>query len=328
MRVIIFILIILSNLSVAQSLNKYSQVLLLMGSRFEFIAVSDDSIKANKSIQAAISEVKRIEKLISSWDPASQTSLINANAGVKPVKVAAELFNLIKRSKKVSLLTNGIFNISYASMDKVWKFDGTMTEFPDSAIIASSVSKINFENIDLDENNSTVFLKHKGMKIGFGAIGKGYAANRAKKIMISKNIEHGLVNAGGDLKSWGIQSSGKPWQITVTDPKDKLRNLGWLNISDMAVVTSGNYEKFVEFNGKRYSHIINPKTGYPASGTSSVTIVCPDAELADALATATFIMGVKEGMNLINKIKSVECLLVTEDNELQYSSGLELFYHQ
>jgi len=327
MRVIIFILIILSNLLVGQSFNNYSKVLLLMGSRFEIIAVDDDSALANKSIEIAIFEIKRIEKLISSWDPASQTSLINVNAGIKPVKVAAELFNLIKRSKKVSLLTKGIFDISYASVDKVWKFDGTMTELPDSSLINSSILKINYKNIELDEINSTVFLKHSGMKIGFGAIGKGYAANRAKKIMISNGIEHGVVNAGGDLITWGTQHDGKPWQIAVTDPKDKLNNLGWLDISDMAVVTSGNYEKFVEFNGRRYSHIINPKTGYPACGTSSVTVICPDAELADALATAIFILGVKEGINLINNITSVECLLVSEENELHYSSGLELFYH-
>lgn len=327
MKAVVFALLILSNLLFGQNLKKYSQILLLMGSRFEFIAVCDDSIKADKSIDAANSEVKRIEKLISSWDQASQTSLINANAGIKPVKVAAELFNLIKRSKKVSLLTNGIFDISYASIDKVWKFDGTMTEFPDSAMVESSVSKINFENIVLDENNGTVFLKKQGMKIGFGAIGKGYAANQAKKIMVSNGIEHGVVNAGGDLISWGTQADGKPWQIAVTDPKDKLKNIGWLDISEKAVVTSGNYEKFVEFDGKRYSHIINPKTGYPANGTTSVTIICPDAELADALATATFIMGSKKGIDFINKIKNVECLLVSEDNKLHTSSGLELFYH-
>jgi len=135
------------------------------------------------------------------------------------------------------------------------------------------------------------------MKIGFGAIGKGYAANQAKKIMKEMGITNGLINASGDLIGWGNQENGKPWQIAVTDPKDKKRNLGWLDINDMAVVTSGNYEKFVEFDGKRYSHIINPKTGYPAFGTKSVTIVCPDAELADALATAIFILGKKEGLD-------------------------------
>jgi thiamine biosynthesis lipoprotein len=298
-----------------------------MGSRFKIIAVSDDSIPAKNGIDAAISEIQRIEELISSWDSASQTSLINLNAGIKPVKVDKELFDLIKRSKKVSKLTDGIFDISYASVDKIWKFDGSMNQMPDSASVAASVSKINFRDIILDEKKNTVFLKKNGMKIGFGAIGKGYAANQAKRIMIELGIKNGVVNAGGDLISWGTQAGGQPWQIAVTDPKDKSKNLGWLNCSETAVVTSGNYEKFIEINGRKYSHIINPKTGYPAFGTRSVTIICPNAELADALATAVFILGKKDGINLINKIKGVECLLVTQNDELVYSSGLELQYH-
>jgi thiamine biosynthesis lipoprotein len=297
-----------------------------MGSRFEIIAVSEDSLLAGKSIDAAISEIQRIENLISSWNPSSQTSIININAGKHPVAVNKELFDLIKRSKKVSDLTDGIFDISYASIDNVWKFDGSMKEMPDSSVVSASVAKINFRDIILDENKKTVFLKNKGMKIGFGAIGKGYAANQAKKIMTRLGIHNGVVNAGGDLISWGTQENGKSWSIAITDPKDKMKILGWLNSSNIAVVTSGNYEKYVEINGRRYSHIINPKTGYPAFGTRSITILCPDAELADALATATFILGGTNGISFINKIKSVECLLVTEKDELLYSSGLELLY--
>jgi FAD:protein FMN transferase len=325
--IVILLLIFLCNLINGQDAAKYKKVLLLMGSRFEIIAVSEDSILARKSINAAIVEVQRIEKLISSWYPASQTTSINNNAGIHPVKVSIELYKLIKRCKKISGLTNGIFDISYASMDKIWKFDGSMKELPESSMVAASVAKINFRDIVLDENKNTVFLKNRGMKIGFGAIGKGYAANRAKKKMYEMGIKNGVVNAGGDLITWGIQDDGRSWQIAVTDPKDKTKNLGWLDISDMAVVTSGNYEKFVEFNDRRYSHIINPKTGYPAFGTRSVTILCIDAELADALATATFILGKKDGLNLINKLKGVECLIVTENDELVYSSGLEILYH-
>jgi len=297
MRFSFIIFFLFAHLVSGQELVKHKKVLLLMGSRFELVAVSKDSSLAKKSIEASTNEIQRIEKLISSWDPQSKTSAINKNAGLKPVKVDKELFNLIKRSKKVSKLTDGIFDISYASMDKIWQFDGSMKKMPASTDVATSVSKVGFNNIVLDEGEKTVFLKNKGMKIGFGAIGKGYAANQAKKIMKEMGITNGLINASGDLIGWGNQENGKPWQIAVTDPKDKKRNLGWLDINDMAVVTSGNYEKFVEFDGKRYSHIINPKTGYPAFGTKSVTIVCPDAELADALATAIFILGKKEGLD-------------------------------
>jgi thiamine biosynthesis lipoprotein len=327
MRLIFIIVILLNHLLFGQNLKKYEKVLLLMGSRFEIIAVSEDSLLASKSIHAAISEIQRIEDLISSWNPSSQTSLININAGKQPVAVNKELFDLIKRSIKVSYLTDGIFDISYASIDNVWKFDSSLTEMPDSSVISASVANINFRNIILDENKETVFLKNRDMKIGFGAIGKGYAANQARKIMIKHGIQNGVVNAGGDLISWGTQENGKSWSIAITDPKDKRKILGWLNSSNMAVVTSGNYEKYVEIDGRCYSHIINPKTGCPAFGIRSVTILCSDAELADALATATFILGEENGISLINKLKGVECLLVTEKDELFYSSGLELLYN-
>lgn len=302
------------------------QVLRLMGSRFEITAIHSDPSIARQAISAAIAEIRRIEALISSWDPVSQTSTINRNAGVAPVSVDRELYDLIYRSKKVSRLTGGIFDISYASIDKVWHYDGSMSQLPDSASVRQSVARINYENIILDQQRSSVFLAQKGMKIGFGAIGKGYAANRARDIMIAAGISSGVVNAGGDLISWGLRENGQPWTIGIADPANKTAIKGWLQISNMAVVTSGNYEKFVVIDGKRYGHIIHPKTGFPVSGVESVTIVCPDAELADALATAVFIMGEREGLALINRLKNVEGLIVNDRYELAASSGLDIVY--
>jgi thiamine biosynthesis lipoprotein len=171
--------------------------------RFEITAIATDSTKAWQGVQAAVSEIIRIEKLISSWDSLSQTSAINRMAGIQPVKVSHELFALIKRSLKISRLTLGAFDISYASMDKIWQFDGSMTTLPAPEQVAASVAKVGYQNIVLNENDTTVFLKLPGMKIGFGAIGKGYAANRAKVVMTALNIQSGLVNAGGDLLCWG-----------------------------------------------------------------------------------------------------------------------------
>jgi thiamine biosynthesis lipoprotein len=326
-RVFLFLFVVLNSFAEAQNFKKYSEVLLLMGSRFELIAVSEDSLLAQKSIKSAISEIKRIEKLISSWDPQSQTSKINQNAGVKAVRVDKELFNLIKRSQKVSQLTNGIFDISYASLDQIWKFDGSMTHMPNAAAIRTSVSKVNFRDVILDEAQHTVFLKKEGMKIGFGAIGKGYAANKAKQKMKRMGIKNGVVNASGDLICWGAQADGNPWKTAIANPKDKTKTIGWLNISDHAVVTSGNYEKYVEFDGIRYSHIINPRTGMPARSLKSVTIICPDAEIADALATSVFILGEKDGIDLINQLNRIECFIITEKGELKTSKNLNLNYY-
>ena len=326
-NILILILIILSTSIYAETPSQ-KRVLLLMGSRFEITAINEDAQLANNAIDAAINEITRIEKLISSWDPNSQTSEVVRNAGIKPVKVDKELFDLIVRAKKISSLTNGAFDISYASMDKIWKFDGTVTKLPSEEEVKASVSKINYQNIILDPENSTVFLKESGMKIGFGAIGKGYAANRGKMIMKQMGIENGIVNASGDLITWGKEANGNEWSIGIGDPKHKGQVLGWLTVGEMAVVTSGNYEKVININGEKYSHIIDPVSGWPVKGLKSVTIICPDAEIADALATSVFILGKEKGLSLVNQLKGVEAMLVDDSDEVFTSSNLKLNYYK
>jgi len=329
MRILIIsCLLFLFQANLSAQNKSYTEVLLLMGSRFEITAVSSNESKAREAIQQGINEIKRIEKLISSWDENSQTSAIRKNAGIRPVKVDQELFNLIRRSKKISDLTHGAFDISYASMDKIWKFDGSMKEMPDSAAVTASVSKINYKDIILDAENTTVYLKNKGMKIGFGAIGKGYAANKALGIMSKLGLDGTLVNASGDLISWGKDEGGKSWKIGISNPKQKDQIFSWLNIDETAIVTSGNYEKFVTINGERFSHIIDPRTGYPVKGLSSVSIICPNAELADALATSVFVLGKDAGLKLINNLKGIECILVTDDQKMLTSNNLDLEYHK
>ena len=317
------LLLFLSIISFGQK-QSHRKILLLMGSRFELTAISPNENKALMAIDAGIEEIKRIEELISSWDANSQTSAIIRNAGIKPVTVDQELFNLIRRSLKISALTHGAFDISFASIDNIWRFDGKMNSLPDSSTVAASVKKINYKNILLDSDNRTVFLKEKGMKIGFGAIGKGYAANKALEIMLKMGLNGALVNASGDLISWGKDEGGKDWKIGIMNPKEKDKIFSWLTIGETAVVTSGNYEKFVVIDGKTYSHIIDPRTGYPVKGLSSVTIICPNAELADALATSVFVLGKEKGLELINHLKGIECLLVNDDQELFTSENLHL----
>lgn len=293
-----------------------------MGSRFDITVFAIDSITANESIDTAVAEISRIEKLISSWDPASQTSAINRNAGTKPVKVNEELFQLIERANGISKLTDGAFDISYASMDSIWKFDGSMTEMPSEEMTKLSVSKVGYQNIVLDQKNHTVFLKNKGMKIGFGAIGKGYAADKAKALLMKKGVVSGIINASGDMNIWGKQTNGESWKVAITNPLDKNKAFGLLPITNGAVVTSGNYEKFVTFDNKRYSHIINPRTGYPSSGIVSVTVFAPKAELADALATSVFVMGKETGLNRINQLPKVECIIIDDEGKITKSKNI------
>ncbi|GGG50378.1 FAD:protein FMN transferase [Croceivirga lutea] len=303
------------------SVNK---VLKLMGTRFEITVVAANEEIGYININEAVAEIERIEKLISSWNINSETSEINRFAGMRPVKVSQELFDLIKRAINIAKITDGAFDITYASMDKIWKFDGSMKVFPSEERIKNSIAKVGFEKVVLNESELTVYLPEKGMKIGFGAIGKGYAADKTKKLLISKGVKAGLINAGGDLTSWGTKETGEKWLVGITNPLDKDKVFSWLPIVESSVATSGNYEKFVHFKGKKYTHIINPRTGYPTTGVKSVTIFAKDAELCDALATAVYVMGVDAGLHFINQLDGVEVLVVDDENEIHKSSGVVL----
>jgi thiamine biosynthesis lipoprotein len=315
-------LILFSIVCAAQ--EPYKRTLKLMGSRFDITVVANDSIQANKYIDTAVAEISRIEKLISSWDDNSQTSEINRNAGAKPLKVDKELFNLIERAIGISKLTDGAFDISYASMDRIWQFDGSMTVMPSEKEIKSSVEKIGYQNIVLDKKNSTVFLKLEGMKIGFGAIGKGYAADKAKTLLISKGVPSGIINASGDMNTWGKQPNNEDWKVAITNPMNKNKVFALLPITNGAVVTSGNYEKYVNFNVKRYTHIIDPRTGYPSTGIISVTVFAPKAELADALATSVFVMGKEAGLDRINQLPKIECIIIDDKGNITKSTNIEI----
>ncbi|WP_340063646.1 FAD:protein FMN transferase [Ascidiimonas aurantiaca] len=296
----------------------------LMGSRFDITIAAGSEVRARDAVNKAIAEIQRIEKCISSWDANSETSQINRNAGIQPVKVSKELFELIQRSLQVSAVTGGAFDISFASIDKVWYFDGRMTQMPSEESIKASVEKVGYKNIVLNTDEQTVFLKLPGMKIGFGAIGKGYAADKVRTLMKEMGIPAGIINASGDLTTWGYQPDGTEWKVGITNPLNQNKVFSWFPVVEAAVATSGNYEKYVVLNGKKYTHIIDPRTGYPASGLVSVTVFAKSAELCDALATAIFIMGTQSGIHMIDQLPGIECVLVDENNKIHTSKNIQL----
>lgn len=294
-----------------------------MGNRFEISVVAKNESFAYDCIADAVDEIRRIEKLLTTFDESSQTNLINRNAGIVPVKVDREVFDLIQRSKKISQITQGSFDITYGSVDKtLWNFDQTMESLPDPETAKKLVRLINYKNIVLDEKEGTVFLKEKGMRIGFGGIGKGYAADMAKKLLLQKNIESGIVNAAGDLTVWGFQPNGKPWTIGIADPDAPQHPFSTLEIANTSIATSGNYEKFVMIGSKKYSHTIDPKTGLPVTGIKSVTIISPNAEIADAMATPVMIMGIKIGLDMINQINGLACIIIDENDSVYTSKNI------
>ncbi|WP_321518901.1 FAD:protein FMN transferase [uncultured Bacteroides sp.] len=297
----------------------------LMGNQFEFHALSENEELGKEQIACAINEVKRIEKLFTTYSDDSITNEVNRNAGVKPTVVPDEFFNLVYRAQKISALTQGYFDLSYGSLDKdFWNFNQALTKLPDPQEAKKAVHLIDYRNILLNNDTRTIFLKNKGMRIGFGGIGKGYAADCAKRVMLEAGVTNGIISAAGDLNAWGYQEDGSPWTVGIANPNLKQTYFSTLNITNKAIATSGNYEKFVTINNQIYSHTINPRTGYPIKGIKSVTIITTNAELADAMATPINILGVANGLNLINQLNGIECILVDDNNKLYLSNNIKL----
>jgi FAD:protein FMN transferase len=307
------------------SLSSHTETVKLMGNQFEFVACHQDEAVCRTAILSGIDEVKRIEALLTTFSDTSYTAKMNQNAGIKPVEVPQEIIQIIERSKKISQLTDGAFDITYGGIDmNFWNFNSAMDTLPDPKKALYATRLVNYQNVIIDEKRNTVFLKETGMRLGFGGVGKGYTADMAKKVMKNIGIEHGLVNASGDLTAWGNQVNGRPWTIGVANPNFKKHIIGRFEIHNGSVATSGDYEKYVTIAGKRYSHTINPKTGMPAEGMKSVTIIAPFAELCDALTTPIFIMGVDTGLHLINQIHGVEGILIDNNNKVYYSKNIKM----
>jgi thiamine biosynthesis lipoprotein len=306
----------------AQTLRK--RMVTLMGARFDITIVAKDSLTAEQHIDTCIAEIKRIEYLISDWIDTTQVSRVNQNAGIKPVKVDKEVLDLTQRAIALSRLTNGAFDISFAAMEKIWLFDGSMTEMPDPADIQKARSKVGYQKIVIDSINNTIFLSERGMKIGFGALGEGYAADRCREIMLMKGIEAGIINGSGDMSTWGQQPDSSPWSIGITNPFKKSTVYAVVPLKSGAAVTSGNYEKYAEINGKRYSHIINPATGYPATGLTSVTVFGPSAEKANGFSTSLMVLGKRKGMRLLRMYPDYSCIMITDKGRFYASQNFNL----
>lgn len=299
------------------------RTVLLMGNRFDIGVVSSVKEQAEQAIEKSIAEIKRIEALLTTFSDDSQTNQINQNAGIKPVKVDKEVYALIERAQRISKLTQGAFDLSYGSLDKsFWNFDQKMTQLPSTEQALKTVGLIDYRNIVLEEG--AVFLRDKGMRIGFGGIGKGYAADRAKQVLQAEGFENGVVNASGDMNAWGVKEDGQSWKVGISNPDSPQEMMAEFDLQNAAVATSGNYEKFVWIDGLKYSHTIHPKTGFPIRGIKSVTVFAPFAELADAMTTPIAVMGVEVGLDLINQMTGLACIIISDDNVIYSSKGIRV----
>lgn len=299
------------------------RTVILMGSRFDITIVDKDSTAAEEKINIAIAEISRIENLISEWRASTEISEVNKNAGIRPVKVSPEVIKLTERALWFSKITDGAFDISIAAMDKIWRFDDSMDTPPTPQQVKASIRNVGYKNIIINRKKSTIFLKNKGMKIGFGATGKSYSADKTKALMQQLGVQAGIINASGDIALWGTQPDGSAWTVGIADPFQSGEVLKVLKLRNTAIVTSGDYQKFVEFGGKRYSHIINPKTGYPSTGLTSVTITGENAETANGLSTSVMVLGKEKGLRLLKKFPSYQYLIIEDNGNITQSTEFD-----
>lgn len=316
---------LLTGVSHAQAASSPAQSVLiseervLMGTQVIVKVVGGDRAQLQIAINAAFDEVSRLERLMSNFMPDSELSRINQQAGVAPVTVSRELFNVIKRSLFFSELSDGAFDISFASVGKLWDFKKGMLPTPDA--ITAQLPYVNYRNIRLDEERSTVFLPSRQMEIGLGGIGKGYAMDRAMVVLSDHGVHNAMVMAGGDTVIRGKHGNDL-WRVGLRDPDQADGILAVLPLEDQAISTSGDYERFFIKDGVRYHHILDPKTGYPAMLCRSVTILADDATTSDGLSKPVFILGPERGLALIERMEGVEAIIIDRSGKMYLSSGL------
>ena len=286
----------------------------LMGSDFELIATDE----APQRLQEGVAEIKRIEALLTEFNDTSVTAQLNAHAGITPVTVPSEVYQLIQRCVQLSTITQGAFDITAGALKRLFNFKQDHFQWPEAAALKQALLHTGYHRITLLDNNR-IFLQQQGMQIGFGAIGKGYAADKVKALWLAAGVTSGVINASGDLTAWG-----KPWKIGIAHPDDPDKMLLWLPVQNAAVATSGNYEQYVVRNGVRYSHNIDPRTGKPVSYIKSVTVISPSAELSDALATAVTVMGPSVGLDFINQLPDVHCIIIDGKNNVFQSENIQI----
>jgi FAD:protein FMN transferase len=292
----------------------------IMGTRITVELWSDDNDKAEQAIDAVLDEMRHIDDSMSTYKPTSEVSQVNAKAADGPMPISKELFDLLVKAKQYSVLTDGAFDITYASVGYLYNYPEHVR--PNESQIAAALPESNYRHIHLDALAQTVFFDHAGVRIDFGGIGKGYAVDRGIAVLQARGVTRAMVNAGGDSRIIGDRF-GKPWIIGIRDPDDRNRTILKIPLTDTAFSTSGDYERFFDEGGVRYHHILDPRTGKSPHVVRSVTIIGPYATRTDALTKSVFVMGAKAGIEFINTLSDIDAVAVTPDRKVWYSKGLE-----
>lgn len=298
-----------------------------MGTRLTFAAYVDethDQTAIRAALEAAYLEVVRLEGLMTPWRETSELSQVNAAAGKAPVKVGAEMLEVMQKSLWVASRSDGVFDVTFASMGKLWRFNHDMTgEVPARAELERARRRIDYRHVAMNPEASTIFLRRADQKIDFGGIAKGYAVDRAAAVLRATGLKAFYVQAGGDLYVEGKKPDGSPWRVGIRDPRGPEGSFfARLPVEDHAFSTAGDYERSFFKDGKRYHHIIDPRTGFPSSASRSVTVWAKDAFTADAIDDAVFILGPKRGLELVESIDDCGAVIVDSENKVWISKRL------
>jgi thiamine biosynthesis lipoprotein len=300
------------------------QARLAMGSELRLTAWTGDSPRASAAFEGVFKEFDRLDALMSVWRDGSDIQRLNDTAGTGPVRVSTEVSEVLRAARQVSDWTDGKFDVTFAALSDLWKFDHDQDNVvPDAGAVRGRLSLVDYRSLVVDERAGTAQLARAGMRAHLGGIGKGYAIDRAAALLRASGLHNFMIQAGGDLYVAGRRGD-RPWRVGIRDPRGAAgRTFVSVDLQDATFSTSGDYERFFMKDGRRYHHILDPDTGEPAGGSRSVTILTTHAVLADALSTGVFVLGPEAGMALIERLPSVEGVIVTASNDVIVSSGLK-----
>lgn len=292
----------------------------MMGTEVSVYLWSDDAEAGRQALDEVFAETARIDRLMSTYKDDSEISTINRLAAAGPVMVGDELFQLLRRSLDISVLTLGAFDITYDSVGQ--HYDFRSRQRPDSDTVEAERENIDYRFVRLDNATGSVAFLKEGVRINLGGIAKGYVVERGVDILRHRGIENAIVTAGGDSRLLGDRR-GRPWMVGIRDPRKDGAVAISVPLADEAISTSGDYERYFDEDGVRYHHIIKPSSGTPASGVHSATVFGPDAVITDALSTSVFVLGVDDGLRLIGTLPDYESIVIDAQGRVYYSDGLQ-----
>ncbi len=292
----------------------------IMGTRIMVQLWAEDPVAGEQAIDAVMADMQHIDDTMSTYKPTSEVSKVNAQAAAAPVRISTDLFQLLQTALHYSEITEGAFDITYASVGYLYDFRAHV--HPTEQQIDAALPAVNYRHVLLDPQAQTVRFSRPGVRIDLGGIAKGYAVDRGIAILKARGYSHALVNAGGDSRVIGDRF-GEPWVVGISDPNHPDRYFTRIPLENTAYSTSGDYERYFDENGVRYHHIIDPHTGHSASKVRSATVLAPTATQTDGLSKTAFVLGPEEALRIYAKLPDVEAVFVTPDGRVLYSKGLE-----